>query len=308
LWRVHSADTSAESVPPKDNIMCVSRNRATALAERYLANLAFGSTGDRVIERGSPRGEALSAVVTTADLTLAWLSVPPALPVRFDWAQGALWPSMLDVPRRTMALFPDRCPDGVLETMSETTTRLDDAEGAALLTEVLDPYRVRVPPPDDLLAFINYRSGDEKHVALLLDKALRARLGDSAVFLDRRSIELGTDFAEKLMVSVRGCKVLVSVIGPRWEEFYDQDGRRAIERADDWVRREIVEALRHGIKIVPVIVGRRPGLRKEILPEEVHPIVNLQAAYLSDAYTEEHVAEVVDKLIAEIPVLRRAAC
>lgn len=312
LWRIHSIDTEMRSTPPVgDNNparLFVSREIATALTERYVADLPFTSTGERVLSRRSLLGEALSSMVTTTDVTLAEVGYAVDLDVahrELTWAQGVVWPSTSDVPRRTITLFADRCPAGVLGAAQQTTT-LDGADGAELLTDVLAPYRVRVPLPDGLLVFINYRSGDEKPAAYLLDEVLRGRLGESAVFLDRRSIELGTDFTVTLTTGVRDCRVLLSVIGPRWEESYDRDGRRLLDREDDWVRVEIAEALANDVIVIPVLVAR-DKLVAAHLPEEIQSIAKHQRLYLPSQYREPHVALVVDELIERVPVLRRHA-
>jgi len=304
-------DTEVRGTPPSGDIpthLFVSREIATAFVERYVADQPFTSTGERVLSRRSLLGEALSSTVTTTDLVLADVGFAVDLDDarrELTWAQGVMWPSMSDVPMRTIALFADRCPAGALGP-ARRTTALDGVDGAELLTDALAPYRVRVPPPDGLLVFINYRSSDEKQAAYLLDEVLRGRLGASSVFLDRRSIELGTDFTVTLTTGVRDCRVLLSVIGPRWEESYDQDGRRLLDREDDWVRVEIAEALENNVIVVPVLIAREK-LTAAHLPEEIRSIANHQCLYLPGQYREPHVALVVDELLERVPVLRRHA-
>jgi hypothetical protein len=204
-----------------------------------------------------------------------------------------------------IVLFSDRCSVDVLGPTRQTTT-LDSADGAGLLAEVLAPYHVRVPEPDGLLVFINYRGSDEKPAAYLLDDELRGRLGASSVFLDRRSIELGMDFTATLTTGVRNSHVLLSVIGPHWEESYDQEGRRLIDREDDWVRVEIAEALANDVTVVPVLIARE-RLAAAHLPSDIRPIVNHQCLYLPGQYREPHISLVVDELIERVPALRRRA-
>jgi hypothetical protein len=101
--------------------------------------------------------------------------------------------------------------------------------------------------------FVNYRRSDQAVTALLIDQALTARLGDDRVFLDHRAIQVGTTFPPEIWSAIQECRVLVAVIGARWLE-PDADGNRRIDDPDDYVRREIAEALRRDITVVPVLV------------------------------------------------------
>src|SRR5215475_16109040 len=100
--------------------------------------------------------------------------------------------------------------------------------------------------------FINYRGADSDTAAVLIDRELVARLGSDRVFLDSRSAPAGTDFVEELSGRLRGCSVLVVVIGPRWLSLTNQAGQRRIDDPEDWIRREIAEALSDGLLVVPV--------------------------------------------------------
>jgi hypothetical protein len=113
--------------------------------------------------------------------------------------------------------------------------------------------------------FINYRGGDSQTAAALIDRELTARFGGDQVFLDCRSIPAGTDFIEQLLGRVRTCSVLLVVIGPHWLSLSDEVGRRRIDDPQDWIRREIVEAFTHGLRVIPVLLDGvtlpGPGIR-----------------------------------------------
>src|SRR5262244_4379740 len=91
--------------------------------------------------------------------------------------------------------------------------------------------------------FINYRGADSDTAAALIDRELTARFGSDRVFLDCRSIPAGADFAAELLGRLRACSVLVVVIGPRWLTLTNEAGQRRICDPQDWIRREITEAL-----------------------------------------------------------------
>jgi len=108
--------------------------------------------------------------------------------------------------------------------------------------------------------FINYRGDDSDTAAALVDRELTARFGSDRVVLDSRSVLAGADFAEELLVRLRSCSVLLVVIGPRWLTVTDAAGHRRIDDPADWVRREITEALSHGLRVIPVLT--RGGLNR----------------------------------------------
>ena len=109
-----------------------------------------------------------------------------------------------------------------------------------------------VPPA----VFVNYRTGDEEASAALVERELSYRFGSAKIFRADKSIAPGDDIETTIVDAVRHSEALVAVIGPRWLAATGPDGRRAIDSADDWTRRELVEARRHGVRIIPLLVGK----------------------------------------------------
>src|SRR4051794_24311537 len=97
---------------------------------------------------------------------------------------------------------------------------------------------VTVGRADDVesLVFINYRGSDAASAAAFLHAELSDRLGAESVFLDYESLTLGRDYVPQLLARVRGCAVLLVVVGDRWLD--GETGQRPIDDPDDWVRRE----------------------------------------------------------------------
>lgn len=126
------------------------------------------------------------------------------------------------------------------------------------------------------LIFINYRSGDQALAALLLDTELTARFGAEQVFLDSRSLAAGRLFDQDLLAAVRGCGVMLSVIGRDWLTATDEHGRRLIDRRTDWVRLEIAAALGHGVPVVPVLVDDARPPSAEGLPANIRQLARHQ--------------------------------
>lgn len=97
------------------------------------------------------------------------------------------------------------------------------------------------------VVFVNYRVREQGGYATLLHRELSRVFGSGQVFLASCSIPPGDDFVADIFHTLRGCEILLAVIGPRWSEF-----RGAPEH--DWVHREIAEAFRCGIRVIPVLV------------------------------------------------------
>jgi O-acetyl-ADP-ribose deacetylase (regulator of RNase III) len=128
--------------------------------------------------------------------------------------------------------------------------------------------------------FISYRVAGQAAYAELLDRELGRHFGKSSVFLAPRSIRPGADFPAAILVAVRTSAVLLAVIGPGWMTD-DPAGRRPYGGVDDWVRREVAEALDAGRRVIPVLVGGADLPVESELPEELAPVTRCQAVRLS---------------------------
>src|SRR5437868_8786600 len=100
--------------------------------------------------------------------------------------------------------------------------------------------------------FISYRRSDcAGHAGRLYDQ-LSEHFGEHNVFMDVDRIGPGADFVSVIKKSVISCDVLLAVIGRRWLSADGSTNRLA--DPDDFVRLEIVSALRQGIFIIPVLM------------------------------------------------------
>jgi len=132
--------------------------------------------------------------------------------------------------------------------------------------------------------FINYRDDGSDTAAVLIDRELAARFGSDRVFLDSRSIPAGADFAEELLGRVRAGSVLLVVIGPRWLTLTDAAGQRRIDDPADWVRREIAEALTHGLRVIPVLTNDVKLPTEADLPADIAGLSRRQHVSLRRRY------------------------
>jgi tetratricopeptide (TPR) repeat protein len=155
--------------------------------------------------------------------------------------------------------------------------------------------------------FINYRGEDSQMAAALIDRELTARFGSDQVFLDSRSIPAGSDFAEELLGRVRACCVLLVVIGPRWLTLANEAGQRRIDDPTDWLRREIVEALAHGRRVIPVLTDGVTLPAEPELPDDLAGLSRRQAVPLRRRFTEVDLGLLVTRIAEAEPELAKAA-
>ena len=144
--------------------------------------------------------------------------------------------------------------------------------------------------------FINYRTDDGDFAAALLDMQLSAVFGEENIFLASRTIEPGQDFEHEILTQLRECTVVIAVIGTRWLQATDQDGRRRLDLEEDWVRRELVEATTCRIPIIPVLLDHTRRLDHEQLPSPLRILANAQYRYLRHRHVRDDVPRIIKDL------------
>ena len=143
---------------------------------------------------------------------------------------------------------------------------------------------------------VNYRTADEPLAALLIDQALAKRIG-GRVFRDYSAIRPGQRYSSRIWTAIDECQIFVAVIGSRWLE-KDDDGRRRIDDPADFVRREIAKALRRGIPVVPVLIGKASLPKPEDLPEDLRGLPAHQYRSVRIRGAEHEVEQLADELVA----------
>ena len=154
--------------------------------------------------------------------------------------------------------------------------------------------------------FLSYRREDAAPYARLLQFQLRDRFPDAQVFIDLDSIEAGLPFAEVIRDAVDSCAVLVALIGRQWTTVTDEDGHRRLDDPDDYVRFEVLAALKRGTRVIPVLVDGARALRRQQLPPELQPLAGLNAFELSYSRYDYDAGRLLDLiqrvlLVAERP-------
>jgi hypothetical protein len=150
--------------------------------------------------------------------------------------------------------------------------------------------------------FMSYRRDDTAYPAAWLYKLLASHFGNSQVFKDVNSIELGVDFVEVITAAVGFCDVLLALIGDRWLSVTGPDGRRRLDDPGDFVRLEIEAALARNIRVVPILVEGARMPRADELPASLAMLTRRQALELSpnqfDAESERLISA-LDRAVAE---------
>jgi pterin-4a-carbinolamine dehydratase len=148
--------------------------------------------------------------------------------------------------------------------------------------------------------FVSYRRSDSQHAAFAIADRLRWAFGQDEVFFDRGSIGAGEAWPASIRDALVSAKVVLVVIGPGWLRVADAWGRRRLDDPEDWVRREVCEALgrqEQGLnEVIPLYLDGAATLEEPALDPPLRRLVALQAVALPDANWEP----ALDALIGRI--------
>src|SRR4030095_10774502 len=86
-------------------------------------------------------------------------------------------------------------------------------------------------------------------------------------------IPLGLDFKQYLGREVGKCDVLLAIIGDKWLDTKDSDGKRRLDDPSDFVRIEIESALQRKIPVIPLLVDGAHMPSEVELPDGLKKLV-----------------------------------
>jgi pterin-4a-carbinolamine dehydratase len=135
-------------------------------------------------------------------------------------------------------------------------------------------------------AFISYRRQDSGPTARRLAETLSRTFGPESVFLDTDGIRMGQNWQAKIAEALERATLLMPVIGSQWLHVHDEYGRRRIDLPEDWVRREIMDALSRSLTVIPLLISGASLPNSQALPECLQPLLNNQAYAINDEYWE----------------------
>ena len=123
--------------------------------------------------------------------------------------------------------------------------------------------------------FISYRRNESAgHAGRLFDR-LTARFGEDRVFMDVDTLGPSDHFATRIEKAIATADVMLVLIGPTWVGQTDR-----LARPDDFIRREIVAALRVDCRLIPVCLDGAAIPDAASLPEDLRPLVASEGAVL----------------------------
>ncbi len=115
--------------------------------------------------------------------------------------------------------------------------------------------------------------------------------------MDVEDITPGQNFAQTIDHTIGNCAAVLVIIGPRWTELLRS---RLSEQQEDYVRREIAEALQRKTTVIPVLVGRATMAQLTDLPESLADLPLHQAVELRDETFKEDCARLAETLRAHV--------
>jgi len=144
--------------------------------------------------------------------------------------------------------------------------------------------------------FVSYRRDDASSEAGRITDWLDRHFGEDEVFMDINALEPGVDFVQMIEQTVEMIDALIAVIGPGWADAVDEHGDRRLDDPADWVRLEIANALRRGIRVIPVLVkdAKMPPAAK--LPEDLLPLRRRNALPIPERQWRAGIEELIEAL------------
>jgi hypothetical protein len=104
-------------------------------------------------------------------------------------------------------------------------------------------------------------------------------------------------------------KAVLVVLGPGWVRVSDEWGQRRIDQEDDWVRKEIEQALTQHKEVIPVVVDGARIPPAEKLPKSISDLANRQAIEIRTTYWDHDMKLLLSRLesLAETPPVQESA-
>jgi hypothetical protein len=117
--------------------------------------------------------------------------------------------------------------------------------------------------------FISYRRADSSAASRWLAQTIARTYGSHRVFIDSDSIRVSENWPARIDEALAFATILVVIIGPSWLKIADEIGRCQLDKADDWVLREIKHALQSGIHIIPLLLSNTRMPERDALPDTI---------------------------------------
>lgn len=152
--------------------------------------------------------------------------------------------------------------------------------------------------------FISYRREDTSGESGRLKDKLEQVFGKENIFYDVETLEAGLNFDQSISKALNESKVLLAMIGPHWLKAADSNGVKRITKPEDWVRKEISEALKMNLRVIPVLVNGAEMPDSLGLPDDLRELSLKHAQELSSSrwnYDVGELTKVLEKIISKTP-------
>jgi pterin-4a-carbinolamine dehydratase len=115
--------------------------------------------------------------------------------------------------------------------------------------------------------------------------------------MDRVEVRGGDDWRTKINTALDDATVLLAIIGQKWLSLTDEFMRLRIDKDDDWVRREIRDALNHRKKLIPLYVDDAKRItRPESLPSDLRRMLDAQDIALTSSFWEQGLVDLIRRI------------
>lgn len=126
--------------------------------------------------------------------------------------------------------------------------------------------------------FISYRRSDTSAVSGRIYDRLIEVLDASEVFKDVDDIPLGSNFKTVITEKIGQSETVLVLIGKEYCKVANEDGSLRLFDNEDPVRIEVVTALASNARVIPVLAEGAKMPQRSELPEDMHELVDLNAA------------------------------
>ena len=150
--------------------------------------------------------------------------------------------------------------------------------------------------------FISYRREDTSGESGRLKDKLEQVFGRENIFYDVETLEAGLNFDQSIAKALSESKVLLAMIGLHWLKVTDSKGVFRLQKPEDWVRKEISEALKRELRVIPVLVNGAEMPDPEDLPQELKELSLKHAQELTSSrwnYDVGELMKVLEKIITK---------
>ncbi len=121
------------------------------------------------------------------------------------------------------------------------------------------------------------------------------KIPSEQIFMDVDAVEPGMDFRKSIDEAISKSAALLAIVGNEWLDVTDPaTGNRRLDQPNDFVRLEIEAALKHDIRVIPVLVDDAGMPPEDKLPESIRPFAYRNAVGLRHTRFNDDVEGIID--------------